>query len=241
MDLIPAVDVLGGRVVRLTRGDFDQVDAYEGEPSEVAVSWMRRGATFVHVVDLNGARTGRPTPGVLEPFGAAGVAFQAGGGIRGAAGALAALGAGARRVVVGSAAVASGEALGSIIDAVGRDAVVAALDVRDGRAVGSGWVDRGSDVMAVLGSLEEIGVQRVLVTGISRDGTLGGPDIELLERVQSAAPRLAVIASGGVGNLEDVAALAALGFEGAIVGRALYEKAFTLEDALVVAATTEPG
>ncbi len=235
MDVIPAVDVLDGKVVRLVRGDFDQVTVYSHDPPGRAASWADRGASWVHVVDLEGARSGRPAPGLWEAMGALGIDFQIGGGIRDADLARAAVASGAGRVVVGTLAVSNPALLAEVVDAVGPQAVVVAIDVKDGRSVGSGWYDEGRAWQAVVGDVAAAGAIRVLVTGVSRDGTLAGPDLGLAAAVREAAPDLAVIASGGVGDLADVAATAAAGFDGVIVGRALYDGRLTLEHALAAA------
>ena len=141
---------------------------------------------------------------------------------------------GAERVVIGTAAVDDPAELRRIVEEVGPQAVVVALDVRAGRATGSGWLDSGRDLAAVIDSVIEAGVVRVLVTGITRDGTMSGPDVELLNNVRAIAPAMSIIASGGVGSLDDLTALAGseIGIEGAIVGRALYENAFSFEQAV---------
>jgi phosphoribosylanthranilate isomerase len=126
--------------------------------------------------------------------------------------------------------------LAAIVAAVEAHRVVVAVDVRDGKATGAGWRDEGRDLATVLDQIGHAGVGRVLVTGISRDGTMEGPDFDLLQETMTEAPQLAVIASGGVGRLDHISQAAALGAEGVIVGRALYEEAFTLEEALAASA-----
>ena len=228
LEIIPAVDVLDGAVVRLTHGDFDAVTVYDDSPVDRAKRWMDEGASLVHVVDLDGARTGSPDRRLWEELTSAGVAFQVGGGIRTAATARAALAAGAERVVLGTAAVWDPDVLGDIQQP---DRVVAAVDVRAGRATGAGWLDAGRALGEVLDDLATRGVARLLVTGIGRDGTMEGPEMELLDAVL-ADRRFAIIASGGVGTLDDLRRVAAAGCEAVIVGRALYESRFTLPQAL---------
>ncbi len=234
MQLIPAIDVLDGRVVRLTRGNFDAVTVYGESPVIQARSWMDQGADLVHVVDLAGARDGRPDPALWQTLGDAGIRFQVGGGLRTADLVAAAVAAGATRAVVGTAAVWEPKTLGAMLAAVGPDQIVAAIDVRDGKAQGAGWLDAGRDLSPVLSDLAAAGILRALVTGIARDGTMDGPDVELLERAAAAAPNIRLIASGGVGSLEDLQALRPLDVEGVIVGRALYEGRFTIAQALAV-------
>lgn len=228
LQIIPAVDVLAGKVVRLRHGDYDQVTVYAEEPVGCARDWIEQGAGLVHVVDLEGARTGRPDRRLWESMAAGGVAFQVGGGIRDAATARQALEAGAKRVVMGTAAVWDPSELAQV---GALDTVVAAVDVRSGLAQGAGWLDAGRPLAEVLVGLSGVGIGRILVTGIGRDGTMEGPDAELLEEVASDG-RFAVIASGGVGSLADLAVVERIGCEAVIVGRALYEHRFTLRQAL---------
>lgn len=234
MQVIPAVDVLDGTVVRLRRGDYGEVTRYGGDPAEAVGRWGGEGAGLVHVVDLAAARSGKGDPGLWGRVAAAGVPFQAAGGIRDAAGAEQAAAAGAARVIVGTAAIWDPAVLASIVAAVGGDRVVGAVDVRDGRARGAGWEDEGRPVDEVVEEMAAAGVGRLMVTGISRDGTMAGPDLGLQRRVAGRVP-IPVIASGGVGSLEHIRALVPTGAEAVVVGRALYEGAFTLAEALVAA------
>lgn len=235
MQIIPAVDVLGGSVVRLMNGRYDEVTEYGSDPVEVGTAWMADGAELIHVVDLNGARSGEPDSDLWKALGESGVAFQIGGGIRDQATAEQAVEAGAARVVVGTAAVYGGRALHKIVAAVGRTRVVAAIDVRSDRARGAGWTDGGAPVSDVVHRVVASGVGVALVTGIERDGAMSGPDFELLAQVSDLAPSLRIIASGGVDSLAAVAALHSVECEAAIIGRALYEGCFTLPDAIAAA------
>ncbi len=232
MQLIPAVDVLDGEVVRLVRGRYDKVTVYGDDPAAQAAAWIAQGAALVHVVDLAGARDGTPDRALWARLGSAGVRFEIGGGIRRAADVVGAVEAGAERVVVGTTAVWEPAVFGEMIAAVGAERLVAAIDVREGRAAGAGWLDEGRELATVLAELAGAGLVRALVTGISRDGTMQGPDVALLERAAALEPGLRLIASGGVGSLADLEALAPKPFEGVIVGRALYEGVFTVAEAL---------
>lgn len=227
LQVIPAVDVLDGAVVRLLHGDFERITVYDTDPIARARQWMDEGADLVHVVDLDGARTGTPSVDLWERMAEAGVRFQVGGGLRTVDLAERALAAGAERVVLGTAAVWDPAVLGAVSDP-GR--VVAAVDVRGGRATGAGWLDEGRETADVLEGLASHGVGRLLVTGIGSDGTMQGPELELLDEVLSDG-RFRVIASGGVGSLGDLQRVAALGCEAVIIGRALYESRFTLDEA----------
>lgn len=228
LQIIPAVDVLDGKVVRLMHGDYERVTVYGEDPVAQALEWMRQGAELVHVVDLEGARSGHPDETLWLRLAEAGVAFQVGGGIRTAEIAARALEAGARRVVLGTAAVWDPAILGQIPDPA---RVVAAVDVRGGKATGAGWLDEGKNLSDVLDGLSEAGIGRLLVTGIERDGTMEGPSTDvLLSALRHGG--FSVIASGGVGQLPDLDVIGRLGCEAVIVGRALYEGRFEVSDAI---------
>lgn len=228
LQIIPAVDVLDGKVVRLMHGDYDRVTVYGEDPVSQALEWMRQGAELVHVVDLEGARSGAPDESLWRRFADAGVVFQVGGGIRTSEVADRALEAGAQRVVLGTAAVWDPEILGNIPDPT---RVVAAVDVRGGKATGAGWLDEGKNLADVLEGLSAAGIGRLLVTGIERDGTMEGPSTDvLLSTLRHGG--FSVIASGGVGQLQDLDVIQRLGCEAVIVGRALYERRFEVSDAI---------
>jgi phosphoribosylformimino-5-aminoimidazole carboxamide ribotide isomerase len=218
IEVIPAVDILGEGAVRLLQGDYDDVVETAGDPVELARRWANAGATRVHIVDLDGARTGAVRPGLIgEIAGAASPALvQASGGIRSLADARALLSAGADRVIVGTAAFPDPAPWA---DSLGEQLVVA-LDVRDGRIRTAGWVaEAGLELAEAIRLCLAAGVVRVHCTAIDRDGTLAGPDLALVETV--AASGLRVLAAGGVRSPDDVAALATAGAEAAVVGRAL--------------------
>jgi len=236
MQLIPAIDLLGGRVVRLSKGAYDAVTEYNDDPVEIANRWAGQGAERIHIVDLDAAREGRPmqTDVIERVVAAADVPCQIAGGIRDASAAAAGLAAGADRVVLGSALISSPLLAKTLVERHGPDRIVAALDVRDGQALGDGWVAgaRGTEVIGLAQTLAEVGLRWFAVTAIARDGQMSGPDYGLLEAVRSAVPGSAIIASGGVSSLADISHLAARGFDAAITGKALYEGAFTLSDGL---------
>lgn len=223
MQIIPAVDVLDGKVVRLMRGDYNEVSVYGDDPVAMVAKWHADGGDIIHVVDLEGARSGTPDVGLWTALGESGVPFQIGGGLRTVALAASALEAGAQRVVLGSAAVWDPSILGTLVREYGPASVVAAIDVRDGKATGAGWLDEGKAVADVLAAITEVGVEWALATGIHTDGTLAGPDRRLLDAIADQAPDLKLIASGGVASVADVDALREAGLAGCIVGRALYE------------------
>ncbi len=243
MELIPAIDLQGGRVVRLRQGDFGRVTEFGDDPVAWARRWAREGARRVHVVDLDGARSGRPvqSESVTRIAREAGIACQVAGGLRDEAAVAAALGSGAERVVLGTALLAAPALAAQLVAAHGADRIVAAHDVREGRAVGEGWRAGGPARPATdaLAQLRSAGVTTFVVTAIARDGLLAGPDLALLRTLRDSAAEAAIIASGGVTSLDDVRALAAEGFAGAIVGRALYEGRLSLPAALAAAASAD--
>jgi phosphoribosylformimino-5-aminoimidazole carboxamide ribotide isomerase len=213
IEVIPAVDVLGDEAVRLERGSYDDVVERAADPVALAERWAREGASRIHLVDLDGARQGGVRPALVQAVAAAtGLPVQASGGIRSVADAEALLAAGADRVVVGTAAWPHPGPWLSL-----GDAVVLAVDVRDGVVRSSGWTQSAGLTFAV--ALERAAGARLLVTAIDRDGTLRGPDLELVR--EAAASGSPVLAAGGVRSPDDVAALAAVGAEAAVVGRAL--------------------
>jgi phosphoribosylformimino-5-aminoimidazole carboxamide ribotide isomerase len=232
MELIPAIDVLNGTVVRLRQGRTEDVTVYGDDPSSQLRTWASEGASLVHVVDLSGAIEGAWNPALWEALGRTGIRFQAGGGIRSLEAAVETINAGADRVVLGSTVVWDPAVLTSIVAEVGADRVVAAVDVRDGMAVGAGWTDNGRPLDRVLDQLAAAGVGRALVTGIAGDGMLTGPAFDLLGHCADRLPDVAIIASGGVGTLDDLRLLRSLPLDGVIVGRALYEGAFNLQEGL---------
>lgn len=236
MELIPAIDLLDGRVVRLSEGAYDAVTAYGDDPVEVARGFAADGAERIHVVDLDGAREGRPVQAkvVSRIVEAVEVACQVAGGIRDADAVATALDAGASRVVLGTALIGKPVLARTLAERYGPDRIVAAIDVRDGQALGDGWVERarGTEAIEHVRRLADAGIRWFAVTAIARDGRMSGPDYQLLEAVRGAVPGAAIIASGGVSSLADIGELTTRGFDAAITGRALYEGVFTLREAL---------
>jgi phosphoribosylformimino-5-aminoimidazole carboxamide ribotide isomerase len=212
IEVIPAVDVLGEGAVRLERGDYDSVVERAGDPVALAQRWVAAGAKRIHLVDLDGARSGRVRPELVRTIAALGVPVQASGGIRSVADARALLDAGADRVVVGTAAWPDPGPWFEL-----GDALVLALDVRDGEVRTAGWTVATG--LRFEDALARANGSRMLVTAIDRDGTLTGPDVELVRQAVDAGGR--VLAAGGIRSVEDVVALADAGAEAAIVGRAL--------------------
>jgi phosphoribosylformimino-5-aminoimidazole carboxamide ribotide isomerase len=235
--ILAAIDLRGRRVVRLVEGDFERETAYSDDPVATAGRLVEQGVRWLHVVDLDGAREGRPAQAELVTaiVGAArGRAnVEVGGGIRTREAASAYLDAGLDRVVLGTAALSSTLA-GDLIAAFESDRVAVAIDVRGDQAVGGAWqVGAGSmDLDSAIRRLLAEGVQVFEVTAIDRDGTLAGPDLELLRRAVRAAAGARVIASAGIRSVDDLRAVRDLGCAGAIVGRAIYEGTLDLEAAV---------
>jgi phosphoribosylformimino-5-aminoimidazole carboxamide ribotide isomerase len=228
--VIPAVDVLGDEAVRLRCGAFDRVLLRGGDPVELARRFAVAGAGLIHLVDLDGARSGRIRPGLVARVAGSAhpSAIQASGGIRSVTDAQRLLQAGAARVVVGTAAFAEAGALARFVDALG-DRLVVALDARRGRLAVAGWThDTSLSVEAAAERCAAASVARVLCTAIERDGTRAGPDLSLLERLRSRSG-LPVLAAGGIATRADVDAVAAAGCEGAVVGRALLDGSLPLD------------
>jgi len=243
VDLYPAIDLLGGRVVQLRQGDYDRATDYGGDPAAVAASFASQGARWIHVVDLDAARTGEPRNrgAVDEIVGAAGGArVEVGGGVRDEADAESLLGVGVARVVLGTAAVADPPVVGRLA-ARHPGGVAVGLDARDGEVAVRGWTaGSGATVLDLVARFADDGVGAFVVTDIGRDGTLSGPDVRGLASVL-AATDVPVVASGGVGSLDDLRVLAGLEAEGrrlagAIVGTAIHDGRFSVAEALAALA-----
>ena len=234
--LYPAIDILGGKAVRLEQGDFDRRKVYDSDPLDAARRWVAEGATWLHVVDLDGARDGRPVNlEHLERIAArAGVPVQFGGGLRSVDAVLDAVAAGADRVVIGTVAFTEPDVLDGMIER-GGERVRIAVDVRDGVVATGGWLSSTSIAAAdAVSALRGRGAGGFIHTSVDRDGTMQGPDLETLARVCEAARGGPVIYSGGIGELAHLEALAALPapeMSGVIVGKALYERRFSVTEA----------
>jgi phosphoribosyl isomerase A len=235
LELLPAVDVSEGQAVRLVRGEAGTETAY-GDPLAAALAWQAAGAEWIHLVDLDAAFGRGDNRALLaDVVGRLDVWVEMSGGIRDDGSLTAALATGARRVNLGTAALEDPEWCSKAIAEHG-DRIAVGLDVREGRLAARGWTRDGGDLFEVLDRLERDGCARYVVTDVTKDGTLTGPNLDLLRSVCAATQR-PVVASGGVSSLDDLRALCGLvsdGVEGAIVGKALYAGSFTLQDALDV-------
>tara|TARA_R110000868_G_scaffold56830_1_gene176037 strand:+ start:26630 stop:27367 length:738 start_codon:yes stop_codon:yes gene_type:complete len=245
MILYPAIDLLAGRVVRLHKGKFDAVTDYGNDPVAVAERFGEAGASWVHVVDLAGARDGAARQGdSIRAICQTGLRVQTGGGVRSAEDIEALLAMGVERVIIGSLAVTDVERVRGWLDRYGADAITLALDVK--RLGGSyrpalqGWTDVMMTTLPdVIAAYEGSRLKHALVTDIGRDGDLSGPNLTLYADLVERHPGVDWQASGGVSSLEDLTAVRKIGAAGAITGKALYEGCFTLQEALLACSQDE--
>ena len=234
MILVPAIDILDGKAVRLTRGEFDTPTLYDADPLDAALRWEADGARTLHVVDLDGARTGSPVnaPAVRQIVERLHIPIQVGGGLRSIEAVNEVISAGASRVVLGTAALQDVDLLDEAVGRLG-DRVVVSIDARNQRPATKGWTDELQiPIETVIQRLGDRGVRRFVYSSIDRDGTLTGPDLRAAKRVAEAV-RGTFYYSGGVSNTDDLQALAALrqvNLAGVIVGKALYEQRFTVAE-----------
>jgi phosphoribosylformimino-5-aminoimidazole carboxamide ribotide isomerase len=236
MRLIPAIDLKGGKCVRLRQGRDDATTVYSGDPEAVAREWVRQGARDLHIVNLDGA-FGRESENldILRRIAeSTTAAVQFGGGLRTREAAIEALSAGADKIVLGTAAVEDPGLVEGLLDSYGAARVIIALDARKGKVVSRGWVEEtGEPVLAMAQRMKRLGVREILYTDTSRDGMMEGPDIDTLNELLHVG--IGVIASGGIGSMDDLRALKDLhdpGLAGVIIGKALYEGRIDLQSAV---------
>jgi phosphoribosylformimino-5-aminoimidazole carboxamide ribotide isomerase len=233
MHIIPAIDIFGGQCVRLVEGDFSSRTQYSDDPAAMAAWFRDGGARALHVVDLEGAKEGRPKnwPAIERILAVTGLSVQVGGGIRTEGDIARVLDAGASRAVVGSAAIRSPETVASWAAAFGPGRLCVALDLRDGALAHSGWL--ATDTIGLADVVRQIlacGVTRFLSTDIRRDGRLTGPNVPLYARLVREHPGAEWIASGGVTTMDDIRDLERTGVFGAVIGKAVYEGRLSLRD-----------
>jgi phosphoribosylformimino-5-aminoimidazole carboxamide ribotide isomerase len=233
MELLPSIDLMGGRVVRLLQGDPRRAKVYHEDPLAVARRWEEEGADGLHIVDLDATLDRGTNLGAVKRLTRAStVPVQVGGGIRSVDRALELLGAGAARVVLGTMAFADPQGLRLLLGEVGPERIVVALDHRGGRVVVQGWREQTRlEVREALNTFLDMGVYQFLITAVERDGALAGPDIEVV-RDLAHIRGVRIYASGGVRSIEDLRRLEEAGAWGVVVGKALYEGLFTLREAV---------
>ena len=237
MNIFPAIDIIDGKAVRLVRGDYNQMTVYHNDPALVAQSFAGCGANYLHVVDLEGARDGSmPNLSVVEQIiQTSGTFVEIGGGIRNMETVDKYMGAGAFRVILGTAALLDRDFLRAAVKKYG-DAVAVGVDLKDGYVAIRGWTEtsavKGTDFIA---ELERDGVRTVICTDISKDGALSGTNEALYSELCSAFPSLQIVASGGISDIDTVKRLASIDVYGAILGKALYTGALSLKDSVEVA------
>ena len=234
MEVIPAIDLRGGKCVRLYQGDYARETVYSEDPIEVAARWVGMGATRIHVVDLDGARDGAPANiAVIEGIASSvSVPVQLGGGIRSVESARMALSLGVDRVMVGTAAIENPDLIRNMREELGAEAVVVSVDARDGYVAVKGWTQSSRTLASeLMQQMAEMGVLRFLYTDIARDGTLSEPNFPSIEALVSQT-KAHLMAAGGISSIDHLLRLDALGVEAAIVGKALYTGDIHLEKAL---------
>ena len=236
MELFPAIDLIGGKAVRLVKGDYAQMTVYSDSPADVAASFEKSGAKFLHLVDLEGARDGSQTnlPTIREIIEKTGLFVEVGGGIRTLETVERYIGVGADRVIIGTAAVTDPEFLEAAVAKYG-EKIAVGVDIKDGYVAIKGWTEKSElSCFDFCEKLAKLGVKTIICTDISKDGLLAGTNLELYREL-SARFNMDITASGGVSSLDDVRKLREMNMYGAILGKALYAKRIELSEALAVA------
>lgn len=235
MELIPAIDLHNGACVRLVQGDFSRATVFSNDPAAMARHWEQQGASRLHVVDLDGAKVGRPvnTDAITAIVQAVEIPVQLGGGLRNADTVRDAFALGVERVILGTAAVQQPDLLGELV-ARYRPRIIVGVDARNGKVATSAWLETSDmDATTLVRDMTDLGVERFIYTDITRDGTMTEPNFGATAALV-ATDGAAIIASGGISALKHIRRLASLGVEGVIIGRALYAGTLTLPDALAV-------
>lgn len=234
MDVLPAIDLRGGRCVRLTQGDYDRETVFDDDPAGVARRWVDAGARRLHVVDLDGARDGvrSNADAVTAILDAVDIPVQLGGGVRTEADAMQLVNLGVDRVIFGTAAIEAPEQVANAVKSVGEDHVIVGVDAKDGMVQTRGWLEQSTVSAAELAQqMVDIGVRRFIYTDTSRDGTLSHPNFTAVADLQQNL-RYPIVVAGGISSIDDLVQLAELGAEGAITGMAIYSGAIDLKRAI---------
>ena len=235
-EIIPAIDMMDGKCVRLVQGKFDQATVFSDDPAEMAKRWADAGAKRLHLVDLNGSRLGAPqeTEAVKKIIATVDIPVQLGGGIRGLETARRMIELGTDRVIIGTSAALDSDLAEAIFRELGDHAILG-IDARDGFVAVKGWQETTTEnAIDFARRMQTLGVRRVIYTDISRDGMMQGANIGATRRMAELLD-IPIIASGGISTIDDIASLASLGIEGAILGKALYTGALSLTEALEAA------
>ena len=235
IEILPAIDIRGGRCVRLVQGDYDRETVFDQDPAAAAQRWIDQGAARLHIVDLDGAREGRAVNAeAVERIAALGAPVQVGGGVRDAATVARYRALDVSRIIVGTAAIMDEAFLRGAL-AEGGDDLVVSVDARDGKVALQGWTESsGQDAVQVAQRLEALGVRRLIYTDIASDGMLGGHDAASFARL-AAAVSIPVIAAGGIAAVEQIRQLRTVGAAGVVLGRALYDGRLSLAEAITAA------
>lgn len=231
--IIPAIDIISGKCVRLTQGEYSSVRIYSDDPVDMARRFRDKGIRKLHIVDLDGARTSSPQNlGILERIvSATGMETEWGGGIKDRASLDSVLDCGASQAICGSIAVTRSEEFISWIEDHGPEKIILGADIRDGKVATHGWTeDSGSDAHGLIRKFIPHGLSQVICTDISRDGMLQGPSFGLYESLRRSFPGMAITASGGIASMDDIMRLDSLGIDNAIAGKAIYEGLISLEE-----------
>ena len=234
MTIYPAIDMLGGKCVRLKQGDYNESTVYNDSPADAAKEWASKGAEWIHLVDLDGAKAKQPVniEAIKAVREAVDCKLELGGGIRTEEHIKMLLDLGIDRVILGTAAVMNPFFMYQMVEKYG-DKIAVGLDAKDNRVATNGWLETESqDVFEYAGFMEKIGVKTIIFTDIATDGMLSGPNLEAMEKMRKTCPNMDVIASGGVSCLDDIINLKKTGVAGVIAGKALYTNNLKLEDAI---------
>lgn len=234
MQLYPAIDLKDGQCVRLKQGEFKEITVYSQKPEEVAALWQSQGATFLHLVDLDGALAGRSVnEKVIKKIAdTVSIPIEIGGGIRSEEAIESMLSQGVARVIIGTKAVENPEFIREVVKKFGQDRIVAGVDAKDGMVAVEGWEKiSGITASKLCNRMKEYGVRHIVYTDISRDGMLTGPNVEYTKKLTEETG-MDIIASGGMSSMEDLRQLYHAGVRGAIIGKALYEKRIDLKEAI---------
>lgn len=236
MQIIPAIDILDGNCVRLIQGDFEQDTIFSTDPLQMAIKWQSEGADIIHLVDLNGAKTGTShnkyvIQNIVQNIH---IPVQVGGGIRDLHTAQEMINLGVEKLVLGTSAINNPKLIDELLNDIAPERIIIALDGRDGRIAINGWQHQTDiGVLDLAAEMISNGIQRIMYTDISKDGVLEGPNLEITQQLTEISD-LSVIASGGISSLEDIQRIKDIGCEGAILGKALYTGILKLSDAITV-------